>query len=59
MKNLLNDTLQNLLGPIRAKRREITSAQALEVALAGTEKAQKVAQTTMDEIRSVVGTKYR
>ncbi len=58
LKKLLNETLQSMLKPIREKRASIDTNYALEVALEGTEKAQKTAQATIKQVKEAIGILY-
>lgn len=58
LKKLLNDTLQALLEPIRAKRQELNKKDLLDIIQTGTKKAQAVAQQTLDEVRDAIGINY-
>ncbi len=55
LKSLLNDTLQNLLKPIRDKRNSITADDALEVLTEGSKQARKIATQTVEEVREAIG----
>jgi len=54
IKSLLNDVLQKLLLPIRESRRSISKDVVQEVLSSGTEKARKVAATTLLEVREAM-----
>jgi tryptophanyl-tRNA synthetase len=54
LKSLLNETLQNMLLPIREKRREITDATVLEILETGTARANKIANKTLEEVRAAI-----
>ncbi|MBS0185021.1 MAG: tryptophan--tRNA ligase [Proteobacteria bacterium] len=58
LKNLLNDTLQNLLTPFREKRESFKTKDLQEILFSGTKKARAVAQATMREVREAIGLNY-
>lgn len=58
IKNLLNETLQNLLAPIREKRQNLKFDYILDVLRTGTQKARTCAQTTLEEVRKAIGIEY-
>lgn len=58
IKNLLNETLQNLLGPIRERRETLNNSDIQEMLYQGTKKAQKRAQSTLNEARNAIGLNY-
>jgi tryptophanyl-tRNA synthetase len=57
VKEILNDTLQSLLKPIRERRAEVTDAEVENILLSGSEKARKVADSTLMEVRNAIGLK--
>ncbi|HQS84947.1 MAG: tryptophan--tRNA ligase [Alphaproteobacteria bacterium 16-39-46] len=58
LKNLLNETLQNLLAPFREKRESFQTKDLKEILFSGTTQARKVAQETMREVREAIGLNY-
>jgi len=58
IKNLLNETLQQLLEPIRAKRFALKKEDLREILEAGSKKARNVAKATMEEVREAIGINY-
>lgn len=58
IKNILNDTLQSFLMPIREKRESLKKQDIKNVLFVGTCAARKIAQTTIEEIRSVMSLNY-
>ncbi len=58
LKNLLNETLQNLLAPFREKRESLQTKDLKEILSSGTKEARKVAQETMLEVREAIGLNY-
>ncbi len=58
IKNILNETLQQLLGPMREKRESISHQEVLDMLREGTKKARLVAQATLQEVRSAIGICY-
>ncbi|MGC0371802.1 MAG: hypothetical protein DGJ47_000503 [Rickettsiaceae bacterium] len=58
IKNILNETLQNLLAPIKEKRANISDEQVQEVLKIGTSRASNVAEKTMQMVRNSIGLKY-
>ena len=55
IKAFLNDVLQNLLKPIREKRESLSKKELLEICRAGTDKALKVAECTLREVKEAIG----
>lgn len=55
LKSLLNETLQSLLKPIRERRASIKREDLLELCLAGSERAQKIASATLFEVKGAIG----
>ncbi|MDR0942096.1 MAG: tryptophan--tRNA ligase [Holosporales bacterium] len=58
LKSLLNDTLQNLLNPIREKRESIDKSFVKDILSSGSKKAGEVAKETLREVRSAMGLNY-
>lgn len=58
VKNILNDTLQGLLAPIREKRESFKKEELKEVLYEGTLSARRVAQESLSEVREILGLKY-
>ena len=60
IKQFLNNVLQNLLEPIREKRKELQNhiPEILKVLREGTDKANKVANQTLVEIKRAIGIDY-
>lgn len=60
VKARLETCLQDLLGPIRARRQEFGQdrAQVIQMLKEGTEKAREVAAKTMAEVKDVLGLRY-
>lgn len=58
IKNYLNEVLQELLEPMRERREELLDANIREMLHEGTKKARKVAQQTVEEVRSAIGIRY-
>lgn len=56
-KKVLNDCLQELLAPVRAKRQELISDKAylIDTLRRGTEQANQIANSTLTEIKSAFG----
>ena len=59
VKNLLNDTLQKMLKPIREKRNSITDTYAFELLMDGVEKAKKRSSAVAGKIRDCIGFRAR
>ena len=55
LKSLLNDTLQNLLKPIREKRDSLSDSKVLEILADSSKKARKIAAQTLEEVRDAIG----
>ena len=55
LKNILNDSLNKLLDPIRQRRESITDTEVCDVLRDGCDKAQAIAAQTMLEVREVMG----
>lgn len=60
IKRYLNDVLQEFLRPIRTRREEYAKdpAYVLDMLKQGSEKAERVAATTLDEVKSAMGINY-
>lgn len=58
IKNILNETLQNLLEPIAQKRQELSDDYVHDVLLAGSKKAYAKAQKTIEYVREAIGINY-
>ncbi len=58
IKNILNDTIQKFLSPIRNKRETISQENIQEILHHGTIKAHKIAKLTMEQIREAIGINY-
>ena len=58
IKAILNNTLQDLLAPIREKRSSITTLEVQDILQQGTIKARRVAQETMALVREAIGIQY-
>ncbi len=58
IKNILNQSLQGMLRPIREKRSEISNSIVLESLESGIKKAQLLAKNTIEVVRSAIGIKY-
>ncbi|MFK8040678.1 MAG: tryptophan--tRNA ligase [Rickettsiaceae bacterium] len=58
IKTILNETLQNLLTPIRQKRANISNEEVRAILKTGTSKACNVAEETMQIVRKSIGLKY-
>lgn len=58
LKKLLNETLQNLLKPIREKRESLNRKDLLEICYEGTKKAQTVGNSTLQEVKDTIGLSY-
>jgi tryptophanyl-tRNA synthetase len=59
IKNILNESLQNLLSPIREKREAISDEMVLEMLHQGNKKTRLSASNTMDLVRKAMGISYR
>ncbi len=55
IKNILNQTLQNLLEPIREKRNQLKKNDLLEQLIASTKSARTVATAKLSEVRDAIG----
>jgi tryptophanyl-tRNA synthetase len=60
VKRVLNERLQSLIEPIRARRRELEGdrAEVLAILRRGTMRAREVAGETLSEVRSALGLNY-
>lgn len=58
IKNILNNTIQELLKPIREKRSNIKNKDIKEILHLGTDKSHKLAKLTMQQVRDAIGIKY-
>lgn len=58
IKNILNDTLQALITPMRERRESIKKEDIQNILYKGSTTARKVAQNTMNEVRSVMSLNY-
>lgn len=58
IKNILNNTLINLLEPFNAKRNSLNDNEIKEILYAGTLKAKKTAKLTMEEVIEAIGINY-
>jgi len=58
IKNLLNDSLQSLLEPIREKRAALKLADIQDMLSHGTFKAHNIAKATMEMVRDSIGVRY-
>lgn len=58
IKNLLNQSLQEFLAPIREKRETLHHKDIQEMLMIGTKKARERAQTTMEHVRHAMGLDY-
>lgn len=59
LKSLLNDTLQNLLLPIREKRQTLRRENLIEIIHEGSKKAKKIADATLQEVKEAIGISYK
>ena len=59
VKSLLNETLQNLISPIREKRESITNEEVMNVLRIGSEKARQTASQTLLEVKEAIGIVYK
>ena len=55
LKSLLNETLQQLLNPIREKRESLKDEDVIEILFQGSITARKVAIETLSEVREAIG----
>ena len=60
LKRRLNDVMQDYLRPIRERREEFAKdkAEVYRMLKAGSEKAERVAATTLDEVKDAMGINY-
>lgn len=58
IKGLLNDTLQNLLKPIRERRAGLRRQDLVEICAEGTRKAKQIADQTAEEVREAIGINF-
>jgi len=58
IKNVLNTTLQNLLEPIRQKREALKLSDVKEILYEGSQKAKKIAQSKIEQVRQAIGINY-
>lgn len=60
IKRYLNEVLQELLTPIRERRKEYEGNEdyILEILQAGSEKAEKIAAQTLDDVKTAMGINY-
>jgi tryptophanyl-tRNA synthetase len=60
IKRYLNDVLQEFLSPIRKRREEYAKdpGQIMAILKEGSEKAERVAAQTLDEVKSAMGINY-
>jgi tryptophanyl-tRNA synthetase len=58
IKNILNNSIQDLLKEIREKRGTIKQKDVQEILYHGTAKASQRAKLTMEEVREAIGVKY-
>jgi tryptophanyl-tRNA synthetase len=60
VKRLLNERLQELLGPIREERQRLAAdrGEVLAILRRGTERARETASRTLDEVKSALGLNY-
>jgi tryptophanyl-tRNA synthetase len=58
IKNILNNSIQDLLKEIREKRGTIKQKDVQEILYYGTAKASQRAKLTMEEVREAIGVKY-
>lgn len=58
IKNILNNSIQDLLADIREKRETIKQKDVQEILDHGTAKASQRAKLTMEEVREAIGVKY-
>ena len=60
LKRRLNDVMQDYLRPIRERREEFAKdkAEVYRMLKAGSEKAEKVAAATLDEVKDAMGINY-
>jgi tryptophanyl-tRNA synthetase len=58
IKNILNNSIQDFLKPIRDKRESINQKDIKEILYNGTVKAHQIAKLTMEYVRDAIGVKY-
>ena len=58
IKQLLNETLQSLLKPIRDKRESLQTEELQHIVFEGTKKARQIAQQTLQNVREAIGLTY-
>jgi tryptophanyl-tRNA synthetase len=58
LKNMLNETLQTFLKPIREKRSSLQHEEMRAMLMKGTAKARMVGQKTLHEVRTAIGLHY-
>lgn len=58
IKNILNETLQNLLKPMRERREALQHNDIKELLHQGTIRARKIAQETIAQVREAIGLNY-
>lgn len=58
IKNVLNQTLQTLLEPIREKRERINQQDIRDILYHGTSKAHELAKQTIEMVRDAIGVNY-
>ncbi len=58
LKSLLNETLQNLLAPIREKRENLNRDYLREVIFEGSKKANAIANETLREVKNAIGLNF-
>ncbi|MDR3155713.1 MAG: tryptophan--tRNA ligase [Holosporaceae bacterium] len=58
LKSLLNDLLQNMLQPIREKRRLLSREYILDVCYDGTSRARKVSEVILNDVRNAIGINF-
>jgi tryptophanyl-tRNA synthetase len=58
IKNILNQTLQDLLAPMRERREQYRHEDIREMLYAGTMRALLVAKNTIEEVRAAIGINY-
>ncbi|MBQ8651159.1 MAG: tryptophan--tRNA ligase [Alphaproteobacteria bacterium] len=58
IKSLLNQTLQDMLAPIREKRAEISHEYIMDILQTGSKKANIIANETLQQVRDAIGIVY-
>lgn len=58
IKNILNNSIQNLLNPIREKREALNHKDIQEIVYHGTVRAHNSAKLTIEQVRNAIGIKY-